>query len=310
MTETAEPSAERPAFPIPRATECPYRPSTEHVDLAGGPMTKVRLGSSGKGRRVVRGVVAVTAGALTVMSLIVTAALPASASPAVQPVTEFGKVPTMGLNMVDGAALHCPEGVTTWSTMIVPIEMAIPQGKPNGTIDPLDVRNMANDSALWNRSLGSTQAGGSMILDKEWTQDGRHTMPIIRTGLRSGTYLLGALCATPGKERYTYPLDSRGNLIGEWYFLTFTWVDIQPAQGTFHFERQLTAEELQQGKGLVAGEPGSDSTPTPRPAATAAQPSGDTSGGMGWPGWLAIAAALGLALLIGIRLSRRRREPT
>lgn len=51
MTETAEqaaglpdPSAELPAFPIPRAPECPYRPSTEHVDLGSdGPMTKVRL---------------------------------------------------------------------------------------------------------------------------------------------------------------------------------------------------------------------------------------------------------------------------
>jgi hypothetical protein len=240
--------------------------------------------------------VAVTVGALAVLTSLLTTALPASASPAVQPVTVFGKVPAMGLNMADGAALHCPAGVTTWSPTILPIEMAIPQGKPNGTIDPLDVKNMPNGSALWYRTLGSTRSGGSIILDKDWTQDGRHAIPIIHTGLRSGTYLLGALCARPGQnDRHSYPLDARGNLIGEWYVVTFTWVDSRPTQGTFHFERQFAA-------------PGSDSTPAPPPVTTVLQPPRHTSGGTGW-GWLAIAPALGLALLIGTRWRRHRRTP-
>ncbi|SDI16861.1 cytochrome P450 [Nonomuraea jiangxiensis] len=44
MTITPPRSGELPEFPIPRPSECPYRPSSDHVDLRDeGPMTKVRL---------------------------------------------------------------------------------------------------------------------------------------------------------------------------------------------------------------------------------------------------------------------------
>lgn len=44
MTITPPHSVDLPAFPIPRAPECPYRPSTQHVGLRDdGPMTRVRL---------------------------------------------------------------------------------------------------------------------------------------------------------------------------------------------------------------------------------------------------------------------------
>ncbi|MEV5573153.1 hypothetical protein AB0L06_24180 [Spirillospora sp. NPDC052269] len=270
MTENAEPPVEPPASPVP------CRPH------AAG--------------RVVRGA---AASALAALVTLVSAAPPALASPAVQPVTTFGKVPQMGLTMVDGAALHCPQGVATWSPMIVPIEMTIPTGTPNGTIDPADVHNMMDDSALWYRTLGSTKAGGPMILDKDWTQDGRRVVPITATGLRSGTYLLGALCAKPSKGRHVYPLDAHGDLIGEWYVVTFTWVDRTPAEGTFRFERQYTA--------ATGSAPASD--PTPAPASSAALPHHHGSGGLGWPGWLGIAAVLAAAAGIGIGLSRRGRTP-
>ncbi|WP_170026502.1 hypothetical protein [Actinomadura oligospora] len=271
MTENAEPPVEPPASPGP------YRPH------AAG--------------RVVRGV---AASALAGLAVLVGAAPPALASPAVQPVTTFGKVPEMGLKMVDGAALHCPAGVTTWSPMIVPIEMVVPEGAPNGTIDPADVKNMMDDSALWYRALGSTKSGGTMMLDKEWTQDGRRAIPITGTGLRSGTYLLGALCAKQDRGRHVYTLDANGKLVGEWYVVTFTWVDAAPADGTFHFERQYTS--------LSGSAPASAPAPTPAPTSSAALPHHDDgSGGMGWPGWLGIAAAVAAATAVGVGLSRRRR---
>jgi len=44
MTLSAQPSVDVPAYPIPRPSQCPYRPAAEHVELREpGPMTKVRL---------------------------------------------------------------------------------------------------------------------------------------------------------------------------------------------------------------------------------------------------------------------------
>lgn len=286
MIESSEPSAECPVSPIPSVSRSLRRQSPGHV-----PRPRPR------GRnRVVRGVVGLTVSVLAAVTVLVTGAPSAFAMPAVQPLSTGGYVPSMGLNMVNGAALHCPAGVTTWSPMILPIEMAIPRGAPDGAIDPLNVKNMPDGSGLWYRDLGSLRTGGPMVLDRDWTQDGRSTMPIIRTGLRSGTYLLGALCAIPGKDRQTFPLDSAGNLIGEWYVVTFTWVDKVPTQGTYRFERQYVG-------------PGVDSAPvptaTPRPAAVQHR---HTSGGMGWQGWLAIGGGAVLVLLLFVIGFGRRRN--
>ncbi|GGU98398.1 hypothetical protein GCM10010182_13770 [Actinomadura cremea] len=265
-------------------------------------MSGRRTGRPGAGKRARRGAAAVLASALAVPGLLVTTAPPAFAEPAVRPAAESGKVPSMGLTMVDGAAMRCPEGVTTWSPMIVPIEMSIPRGEPNGTLDPLDLQNTPDGSSLWYRGVSDLGSGGPMVLDAEWTENGRNTIPITRTQLRSGTYLLGALCAKPGEERHTYPLDQRGDLIGEWYVVTFTWIDDRPAEGTYFFERQYAG-------------PGAGWARTEQPSgATAQSPQAnsgdaDASGGMGWPVWLAIGAGTGLALLVGVHLTRRRREP-
>ncbi len=44
MSIAPQNSTELPVYPIPRASECPYRPSAEHVALReNGPMTKVKL---------------------------------------------------------------------------------------------------------------------------------------------------------------------------------------------------------------------------------------------------------------------------
>src|SRR4051794_18335216 len=44
MTSPALSSTDCPAFPIPRPTGCPYRPSPDHVGLReAGPATQVRL---------------------------------------------------------------------------------------------------------------------------------------------------------------------------------------------------------------------------------------------------------------------------
>ncbi|RMI40754.1 hypothetical protein EBO15_25565, partial [Actinomadura harenae] len=285
MTENAEPPVEPPASPGPR------RPPAAAPPPAGRERGRERGRgrNQGRGRRVARGA---AASALAGLAVLVSTAPPALASPAVQPVSTFGQVPQMGLNMVNGAALHCPAGVTAWSPMIVPIEMAIPHGDPNGSLDPRDVKNMPNDTALWYRTLGSTTSGGPMVLDKAWTQDGRSDIPIVRTGLRSGTYLLGALCAKPSQGRHVYPLDANGAPIGEWYVVTFTWVDRQPTQGTFRFERQYTEA------GSEAGSAGSAAAP-PTAAASGARTHHHGSGGLGWPGWLGIGAALAAALAVG-----------
>ncbi|WP_242900815.1 hypothetical protein [Actinomadura terrae] len=259
------------------------------------------------GGRAARGAGAVVAGALAVLTLLATGAPPALALPGVRPTTERGNVPEMGLTMVDGSALHCPAGVTKWSPLVVPIEMAIPQGEPNGSIDPRETRNMPDGSSLWYRSLGDLRTGGPMKLDTQWTQDGRTSIPITRTQLRSGTYLLGALCAKPGGGRHTFPLDANGALIGEWYVVTFTWVDSRPETGTFHFERQHN------GSGIDTATAPATAPTAPAPQAAAAHAHDDASGDSDGTGWFLIAAA-GLLVVValgvtGVRLRRRATGP-
>lgn|GEM_PF-5209868 len=307
----------------PRLGPSPLRPAPSQ----GEPPTP--------GTRGRRRLATVAAGLLASTALLVTAALPASAAPAVQPVSDRGLVPAMGLKIVDAAALHCPAGGTTWAPLVVPIEMGFPQGQPNGSLDPDDLKNLADNSSLWYRDVLSLKSGVSVIMDKQWTQDGgRSTLPVTRTGLLSGTYLMGAVCATPaGQTRHTFPLDASGNTIGEWFVLTFRWVDSHPEQSQFHFERQITP-------------PGTDPSSTAQPSTSSdpsatAQPSGsvqpsgssqpsvsspaattsvssqpvaehahdDDSDNAKWA-WLLVVPVLGLAALAGYRLSRNRRRPS
>ncbi|WP_173390931.1 hypothetical protein [Actinomadura litoris] len=231
-------------------------------------------------------------GAGVVAATLVAGAPPASASPGVRPTAVSGSVPEIGLTVADGAALRCPRGVTTWSPMIVPAEVAIARGAPNGSLDPRQAANMPDGSSLWYRSLGDLRSGGAMRLDARWTSDGRAGVPIT-AALRSGTYLLGALCAKPGGGRYTFPLDANGDLIGEWNVVTLTWADGNPEAGTFRFEQPGTSA--------------SASAPAPRAASVHTQHG--ASGGSGGKGWFVIAAA-GLLVLAalgvtGARLGRR-----
>lgn len=287
----------------------------------------------GRGRRRVA---TVAAGLLASATLLGTAALPASAAPAVQPVGERGLVPAMGLKIVDGAALHCPAGVTTWAPLVVPIEMGFPQGQPNANLDPDDLDNLADNSSLWYRDVLSLKNGTSVILNNQWTQDGgRSTLPVTRTGLLSGTYLMGAVCAKPaGATHHTFPLDANGNTIGEWFVLTFRWVDSQPEQSQFHFERQITppgADPTDSAQPSTSSDPSStaSSSGSSQPSTTA-QPSDssqpatsqpavtsqpvaehahdDDSDNAKWA-WLVIVPVV-LAAAVGFWLSRNRRRPT
>ncbi|MEO7289475.1 MAG: hypothetical protein ABI140_21390 [Jatrophihabitantaceae bacterium] len=248
----------------------------------------------------------------------------AAASPAVIPTPANGYVSAMVLKLVDAAGMNCPTGIKAWAPLIVPIEMGFPQGKANGTIDPYDIKNLADDSALWDRSLANLQAGTTISLKENWTHDGVHTVPVTNSGLLSGSYLIGALCAKPGPNgRQIFPLDALGNPIGVWYVLTFRWVDSAPAQSLFHFERQVVPSgAVPAPTATPTPTSASDSTTPTTPAATSApastQPSSVTadhqshksSSGLGWPAWLAIVLVIVLAAVAGGWLLRNQRRPS